>query len=163
MGGGTPKTSVSEYWNGDIPWITPSDLGGKEKKTVNVIAKGERSISRKGLDSSTARIVPKGAVLYSCRAPIGYAAIAENPLATSQGIKAFIPYSEISSEYIYFCLKAFTVNIVKNASGASFKEISAAELGDTVLPLPPKKEQERISAKIKEIFISLDKILKCLE
>ncbi len=163
VGGGTPKTSVSEYWNGDIPWVTPSDLGGKEKTAVNVIAKGERSISRKGLDSSTARIVPEGAVLYSCRAPIGYAAIAENPLATSQGIKAFIPYSEISSEYIYFCLKAFTENIVKNASGASFKEISAAELGATVLPLPPKKEQERISSKIKEIFTALDKILKCLE
>ncbi len=163
VGGGTPKTSVSEYWNGNIPWITPSDMGVQEKAAVNRIAKGERSISEKGLASSTARIVPKGAVLYSCRAPIGYAAVAENPLTTSQGIKAFVPSSEISSEYIYFCLKAFTENIIKNASGASFKEVSAAELGNTLLPLPPKKEQERISAKIKEIFSSLNKILKNLE
>ena len=157
-GGGTPKTSVSDFWNGDIPWITPSDIGGGEKGIVNTVANGERSISEQGLTSSTARLVPKGAVLYSCRAPIGYIAIAENPLATSQGIKAFIPSSEISSEYIYFCLKALTPDIVKNASGASFKEISAAQFGDTAIPVPPKKEQEQICSRIKEIFEGLDKI-----
>ena len=125
---------------------------------MNTVANGERSISEQGLTSSTARLVPKGAVLYSCRAPIGYIAIAENPLATSQGIKAFNPSSEISSEYIYFCLKALTPYIVKNASGASFKEISAAQFGDTPIPVPPKKEQEQICSRIKEIFEGLDKI-----
>lgn len=158
IGGGTPKTSVSEYWNGDISWITPSDLGIMKNSAVNIITKGERSITEKGLNSSTARIVPKGSVLYSCRAPIGYAAISGSHLATSQGIKAFVPCLDIASEYIYFCLKAFTENIAKNASGASFKEISAAKLGDIVIPLPPKNEQVRISAKIKDIFTALDKI-----
>lgn len=157
-GGGTPKTSVSDFWNGDIPWVTPSDLGAAESGTVTTITKGERSISERGLNASTARLVPKGAVLYSCRAPIGYIAVAENPLATSQGIKAFIPSSKTSSEYIYFCLKAMTPDIVKNASGASFKEISAADFGNTVIPLPPKAEQERICAIIKKIFEGLDKI-----
>lgn len=158
VGGGTPRTSVSDFWNGEIPWVTPSDLGVEENGIVKTVAKGERSISEKGLRSSTARLVPKGAVLYSCRAPIGYAAVAENPIATSQGIKAFVPDSEILSEYAYFCLKALTPNIVKNASGASFKEISAAKFGDILIPLPPKREQERICVRIKEIFEGLEKI-----
>lgn len=163
VGGGTPKTSVSEYWNGDIPWITPSDMSGKERSAVNTVAGGTRSITEQGLCSSTARLIPKGAVLYSCRAPIGYIAVAENPLATSQGIKAFIPSSEICTEYIYFCLKAITPNIIKSASGASFKEISAAEFGDALIPLPPKKEQEKICIRIKAIFDRLNKIGASLE
>lgn len=157
-GGGTPRTSVSDFWNGNIPWITPSDLGAANNGVINTVAEGERSISEKGLKSSTSRLVPKGSVLYSCRAPIGYIAVAENPVSTSQGIKAFIPNTKISSEYAYFCLKALTSDIVKNASGASFKEISAAKFGDTVIPLPPKEEQEKICVRIKEIFERLDKI-----
>ena len=71
IGGGTPKTSVADYWNGDISWITPADLG---KNTSKWILKGAKSITQKGLDESSAKLMPEGSVVYSSRAPIGHIA-----------------------------------------------------------------------------------------
>lgn len=158
IGGGTPKTSQEEYWNGDIPWITPSDMSGLDDYDCMYIEKGQRSITEKGLNSSTAQMIPKGAVLYSCRAPIGYIAIAENPLTSSQGIKSIVPNSAADNKYLYYCLKAFTRDIEKNASGATFKEISASQLKEIVIPLPPLAEQKRICGRISDIFKALKNI-----
>ena len=74
VGGGTPKTKIKEYWNGDIPWITPRDLSGFKGK---YITRGERNISKLGLDNSSAKLLPKGTALLSTRAPVGYLAIAK--------------------------------------------------------------------------------------
>lgn len=74
IGGGTPKTKIEEYWNGDISWITPRDLTGYTKM---YISKGKRNITQLGLEKSSARLLPKGTILLSSRAPIGYLAIAK--------------------------------------------------------------------------------------
>jgi type I restriction enzyme, S subunit len=102
ISGGTPSTSVPEYWNGDVSWITPADLSGYVEKTI---AKGRKSITERGLKNSSARIIPKGSVLFSSRAPIGYVAIASKELATNQGFKSIIPNSKVDSEYLYYFLK----------------------------------------------------------
>ena len=77
VGGATPATSHDEYYNGDIPWLTPKDLAGYAGR---YISRGERNISRAGLESCSAKILPKNSILFSSRAPIGYIAIAQNDL-----------------------------------------------------------------------------------
>ncbi|MEC1352554.1 restriction endonuclease subunit S [Bacillus sonorensis] len=155
IGGGTPKTSIKEFWDGgDIPWLTPADM-------KNVIGKyvknGERFITSAGLKGSSARLMPKGTIIYSSRAPIGYIAIADNDLCTNQGFKSLVPFDFGIIEYVYYCLISRTSEIISRASGTTFKEISGSEFGQTIIPLPPLEEQKRIVAKIEELMPYVDK------
>src|SRR5664280_314740 len=84
LGGGTPRTDHPEFFGGEIAWVTPADLSGYSAKTIS---RGARNITEAGLHHSGARLMPVGTVLFSSRAPIGYVAIAANPLATNQGFK----------------------------------------------------------------------------
>ena len=155
VGGGTPKTGNSEFWNGgNIPWLTPADMKFVPGKYVE---NGERFITEKGLKGSSARLMPKGTIIYSSRAPIGYIAIANNDLATNQGFKSLVPYELRINEYMYYCLISRTNEIISRASGTTFKEISGSEFGLTVVPLPPLEEQQRIVAKIEELMPYVDK------
>mgnify|MGYP004609012943 CR=1 FL=1 len=156
VGGGTPKTSNDEYWNGDIPWITPADLG---KLTSSSVSSGAKSITQLGLDNSSAKLMPTGTVVYSSRAPIGYVAIAQNPLCTNQGCKSLVPDETlITSDWGYWCLKARTNDIISRASGTTFKEISGKGVGETWIPLPPLTEQCRIVAKLNELLPLVDQM-----
>ena len=158
VGGGTPKTNKLEYWeNGNIPWLTPADMKYVLGKYVSG---GERNITQIGLDSSSARLMPAGTVLYSSRAPIGYIAIAKNEICTNQGFKSVVPVISDLSQYIYYCLIARTSDIISRASGTTFKEISGNEFGMTTIPLPPLEEQKRIIAKIEEILPYCHQLLK---
>ncbi len=150
IGGGTPKTSADEYWGVGVPWITPKDLSGYDYK---YIAKGERSITEIGFKNSSARKLPKGTVLFTSRAPIGYVAIAENEVTTNQGFKSLIcDESKCYNEYIYYCLKLNVKNIEAIASGSTFKEISGKALSGFEINLPPLETQEKIA----NILSSLD-------
>lgn len=154
IGGGTPKTSTPEFWDGDIAWLTPADMKNIKGKYAS---SGARNITQQGLDKSSARLMPSGTVLYSSRAPIGYIAIADNNISTNQGFKSLVPINTEISEYMYYCLISRTNNIVSRASGTIFKEISGSEFGLTVVPIPPLEEQHRIVAKIEEILPYIDK------
>lgn len=153
IGGGTPKTSTPEFWDGDIAWLTPADMKNIKGKYAS---SGARNITQQGLDKSSARLMPSGTVLYSSRAPIGYIAIADNNISTNQGFKSLVPINTEISEYMYYCLISRTNNIVSRASGTTFKEISGSEFGLTVVPIPPLEEQHRIVAKIEEILPYID-------
>ncbi|MBR0185096.1 MAG: restriction endonuclease subunit S, partial [Synergistaceae bacterium] len=134
IGGGTPNTSKSENWvNGRIAWITPADMGTLKSK---YISHGARHITEKGLASSSARIMPKGSIIFSSRAPIGYIAIAENDLCTNQGCKSVKLYDGVLSEYVYFALLAMRDDIKKMGSGTTFKEISGRVFSSVIIPLP---------------------------
>lgn len=154
IGGGTPKTSVADYWNGDISWITPADLG---KNTSKWILKGAKSIAQKGLDESSAKLMPEGSIIYSSRAPIGHIAIAAQELCTNQGCKSFVPDAQfITTEWAYYMLIARTRDIQSRASGTTFKEISGKGVGETWVSLPPIAEQQRIVAKVEELLKQVD-------
>lgn len=154
IGGGTPKTSVADYWNGDISWITPADLG---KNTSKWILKGTKSITQKGLDESSAKLMPEGSIIYSSRAPIGHIAIAAHELCTNQGCKSFVPDAQfITTEWAYYMLIARTRDIQSRASGTTFKEISGKGVGETWVSLPPIAEQQRIVAKVEELLKQVD-------
>lgn len=153
IGGGTPSTSVPDYWDGAIPWLSPCDLSDYKGK---YISRGKRNISQKGLDHSSAVLMPSGSILYSSRAPIGYVVIASNQISTNQGFKSLVPIVDGMDEFIYYTLKALTPDIRKRATGTTFKEISGSEFGKTMLPLPPLAEQKRIVSQIEKMFSILE-------
>ena len=159
VGGGTPKTNISEYWDGNIPWLTPADFCGYEEMYVS---SGARTITEIGLKSSSAQMLPANSVLYSSRAPIGYIAIAANPVSTNQGFKSVVPYDFSMSPYLYYCLKARTDDIIQRATGTTFKEISGSEMAETIIPLPPFTEQKRLVAKATQLLNVIATIEKSL-
>src|SRR5690554_5111181 len=103
ISGGTPSTKEPSYWGGGINWISPSDLTGYTEKRIT---KGAKSITDKGLKNSSARLMPKGSVHFSSRAPIGYVVISNEEITTNQGFKSLVPEQGVFNEYIYYYLKA---------------------------------------------------------
>lgn len=153
ISGATPKTAFAENYGGDIPWITPADLSGYGEK---YISHGSRNITAKGYDSCSTQMMPAGTVLFSSRAPIGYVAIARNPICTNQGFKSIVPSPAIDSEFLYYQMKYLRKQIQDMGSGTTFKEISAKALGDVRVVVPPIDEQKHIVARIEELFSKLD-------
>lgn len=159
--GGTPSTKNPNNFGGEVAWITPADLTGYTDK---YIYKGKRYLSKIGLKNSSATLLPKGSVLYSSRAPIGYVVIANNEIATNQGFKNLIPNTKIvNSEYVYYFLKSNKDFITSFASGTTFLEISAKRFAKVPIPVPPLAEQKRIVKKIEELFAVIDKNIQKLE
>ena len=154
VGGGTPRTSDQDNFDGgEISWITPADLSGYGDK---FIAHGARNITERGLNSSSARLLPKNSVLFSSRAPIGYVAIAAQPLATNQGFKSFALPEGIDPSFVYYFLMRSKELVQSLGGGTTFKEISGATAATIPLPLAPLAEQRRIVAEIETQFTRLD-------
>ena len=150
IGGGTPSTSNNEFWNGNIPWLTPRDLTGYSKV---YISHGERFITESGLKNSSAKLMPKGSVLLTSRAPIGYVVIAKNEICTNQGFKSLVPNFEIlNSEFLYYWLKSNTDYLQQLGTGTTFAEISGSVVKNIDISLPPLEEQKAIA----EVLSSLD-------
>lgn len=148
VAGGTPKTKVSEYWNGEISWITPKDLSSHN---CMYISKGDRSITEDGLKNSSAKLLPKGAVLFTSRAPIGYIAIAENEVTTNQGFKSIVVNNKNDNIFVYYLLKN-NVNVIENlASGSTFKEISGKVMKNLEFNFPSLREQNSIAKVLKSL------------
>ena len=124
-GGGTPRTTISEYWDGDIPWISPDDL--TDYKSV-YIKNGKNFITKLGYKNSSTKMLPKGTLLFSSRAPIGYIAIAENPICTNQGFKSIILNDKVNNLYFYYWLKCNLNYIKLFGTGATFPEISGSRM-----------------------------------
>ena len=158
IGGGTPSTNVSEYYeNGDISWITPSDLSNYESMYISY---GRKNITALGLDKSSARLMPKNTVLLSSRAPIGYVVIAQNELCTNQGFKSFLPSPFFIPEYLYYYFKYINEKLESFASGTTFLELSSKKAALLEFPLPPLAEQQRIVEHITSLFEKLDRAMK---
>lgn len=153
ISGGTPSTKEGENWGEEIIWITPSDLTDYQDKTI---CKGKKSISNLGLSRSSARLMPKGSVLFSSRAPIGYVVIAGTELCTNQGFKSIIPNEKVTSDFLFHFLKFSKLEVQAKASGTTFKEISARAFASLLMPVPPLQEQHLIVEKIEELFSELD-------
>ena len=154
VGGGTPSSNVKEYYeNGSISWISPADLSNYSDI---YISRGAKSITQIGLEKSSARLLPKDSVCLSTRAPIGYVAIAQNPLCTNQGFKSFLPCAAYYPEYLYWYLKGNKELLESRASGTTFLELSGSKAAQIEFPLPPLPEQQRIVDRIESLFAKLD-------
>jgi Type I restriction modification DNA specificity domain len=102
--------------------------------------------------------MPKGSVLFTSRAPIGYVAIASNPLSTNQGFKSIVPYIADCSRFVATAMKAFAPEIDAKAPGTTFKEVSGKIVAAIPFPLPPLAEQHRIVAKVDELMGLCDRL-----
>jgi type I restriction enzyme S subunit len=155
VSGGTPSTKIPEYWGGKISWITPADLSGYQNK---IIFHGKKSITETGLKNSSTRLIRKGSVLFSSRAPIGYVVVAGNELCTNQGFKSIVPNEFILSEYLFYYLKSSKQKAEKVASGTTFKEISLKAFSQLEIPIPPLPEQQKIVAILESKLTICDAI-----
>lgn len=146
-GGGTPSANDPLNFSdeGGIPWVTPADLTGYAN---TYIKRGRRNLSERGYKNSAAKLLPAGAVLFTSRAPIGYCAIAANPIATNQGFKSLTLFGGISAEFTRHYLKWSKPFLESLASGTTFLELSGSKLQQVPFPLPPVSEQKRIVAKL---------------
>ena len=150
VGGATPPTKDSANYDGEISWITPKDLSNF---TGRYIQKGERTITQKGFESSSCQILPKGSILFSSRAPIGYIAIAANELCTNQGFKSIIPDNNlVNNLFLYYLLKYNKEEIEGLGSGTTFKEVSAKVMQNFDIKIPCIQTQKKIA----DILSSLD-------
>lgn len=153
VGGGTPSTANSDFWGGDIPWISPKDLTGY--KSV-YISHGESFLTKTGLKSGT-KLLPKGTVLFSSRAPIGYVAIASNPICTNQGFKSIICNKEIINPlFLYYYIKGNLDYIKLFGTGATFPEISGAAMRKIKVQIPTLPTQQKIAS----ILSSYDRLIE---
>ena len=150
VGGSTPSKTKPEYYtNNGIAWITPKDLSINKSK---FISHGENDITELGLKNSSATVMPKGTVLFSSRAPIGYIAIASNEVTTNQGFKSVIPYSEIGTAFVYFFLKHSLPVIESAASGSTFKEISGSAMKNIPAIIPDRNTVDQFNSFCAPIF-----------
>lgn len=153
VNGGTPKTSVAEYWGGENLWITPAEMGKRDSPYTD---RTDRTLTDAGLRDSSARIVPPYSVILSSRAPIGHLVINTKPMSTNQGCKSLIPGRELQYKFLYYYLSS-VVNLLESlGTGATFKELSGGKLKEVSVPVPPLAEQERIARVLDEAFAGLD-------
>ena len=146
--GGTPKSSVEEYWNGGVSWATLVDL--PPTNFITEIDSTVRTISERGLRESSAKLIPRDSVLVSTRATIGRIAINRIPVATNQGFKNVIVENRqrVSPEYVALALTKLVSTMKAWASGGTFKEISKSRFCQLRIPLPPLEVQREIVAEI---------------
>ncbi|KKG33434.1 restriction endonuclease subunit S [Methanosarcina mazei] len=153
VGGGTPNTNESKYWNGEIAWLTPRDLSYFNGR---YISKGERNISKLGLAKSSAKILPKGSVLLSSRAPVGYLAIALNEITTNQGFRSLIPNSNTDNLFLYYLLKNNVEYLKSQSTGTTFIELSGSTLKSLSFLFPSLPEQRAIASVLSSLDDKID-------
>lgn len=146
--GGTPKSDVAEYWDGDIAWATLADLPAEE--FISEITSTKRTITRKGLEESSAFLLPINSVIVSTRATIGRIAINRIPVATNQGFKSVVICDAgiALPEYVALALTQLVPTMQSWATGGTFAEISKKQFGNLEIPLPPLGVQKEIVAEI---------------
>jgi type I restriction enzyme S subunit len=135
VGGGTPSTKVSEYWDGDITWVVPSDI---TKNDCLALLNSEQKITEKGLRKSSAKMVPAETILMTSRASVGFFALMDYEVCTNQGFINIIPYENEMRMYLLFNLMSRVEEIRSNAKGTTYPEISKGRFRDMGVVVPPK-------------------------
>ena len=141
LNGGTPDTTVSNFWCGDNLWITPKDMGKLNSIYVDDTL---RKLTDEGLKNSSAKILPPNSIILSSRAPIGYLAINTKPISTNQGCKGLIPNGNLLPMYLYYFLSNSVDLLISLGTGTTFKELSGSKLESVEIPLPPLSDQQNI-------------------
>ena len=149
IGGGTPKTSISEYWNGNIPWLSVVDFNTGKK----YVSKTEKTITEEGLKNSSTKLLQKNDIIISARGTVGVLAMLDKPMTFNQscyGIRA--KENESTNDYIFYLLKDTVNQLLQISHGGVFDTITKATFDEIDISLPPLEEQKTIA----EVFSSLD-------
>lgn len=142
MGGGTPSRTEKAYFGGGIAWATPTDITALDQL---YISKTKETITEAGLQISSTKLMPAGAVLLTSRATIGFTAVSQVPICTNQGFINFICGHELVPEYLAYWLRTQKAKMIKHAGGTTFKEIGRGTIKKFEIPVPPLPEQHRIA------------------
>jgi type I restriction enzyme S subunit len=157
VGGGTPPTAVEKYWGGDIQWFTPTEI--KSKYIVN----SKRTITQVGLDTSSAKLLPKGTLLFSSRATVGEVGIAVQECTTNQGFQSFIVNKNNEPEFLYNWIIKNKKEFIRRASGSTFLEIGKSEIKKIKLHIPALPEQTKIANFLSSIDNKIEQVGKQLD
>ena len=141
VGGNTPNTNDSQYWDGSNVWITPTDLSVLD---LTFIGTSQRRVTDAGVKKATGTLIPKNTVIISCRAPVGYCAVVTTPFTFNQGCKAIIGKG-FNSLYLYYQLSRAKDALERVSSGTTFLELPKKELERFEVTLPTLEEQCRIA------------------
>jgi type I restriction enzyme S subunit len=161
--GSTPRRSNDEYWDGDILWVSPKDM-----KTDRIEDTQDR-MTEKALEETNSKVIPPGSIVVVTRSGILEhsfpVAVTEKPVTINQDLKTFIPGDRLDGRYAYYCLRANELDILKTCTkdGTTVASINSDSLYAYEIPIPPLAHQERIVAKIEELFSKLDSGVSELE
>ena len=155
IGGGTPSTSKPEYWGGDIKWVTPTDITSKDSLPLLTIA---GRITQEGLNKSSAKLLPPYTILMTSRASIGFFGMAPFEVCTNQGFISIIPHSENLRMYMLYMLKSRKEEIVMNANGSTFLEISKGRFRKMRMLIPDDLTLNKFEKRARAIFDTVMKL-----
>ena len=140
--GGTPSTTIDEYWDGDVPWLTPKEITRLSDGVF--VSRTERTITSAGLAHSAAKLMPPGTVMLSKRAPVGAVAVNAVPMATNQGFLNFCCGPLLRPLYLAFWFRANKPYLDKVANGSTYPELYLNDLFEFQISIPPLKVQDQI-------------------
>lgn len=153
--GGTPNRDIAEFWNGDIPWVTPSDITACP---TNYLATTSEKISKKGLRNSSAKLLPAGTILLTSRATIGFSKIASIAVCTNQGFKNLSSFKNIDNIFLFYQIQRLKSSFERFAAGSTFLEINKRDTGRVLIPHPANLDtQHRIAGLLSSIDNSIEK------
>jgi type I restriction enzyme S subunit len=158
VNGGTPSSGEESYWDGEINWITPEDLGKSEGKFIGA---SRRTLSLEGLRNCGAQLVPPESIVLSTRAPIGHVAVTEKESCTNQGCRALVSDERRAiASFVYYALTASRSILQASGKGTTFMELAAGALGAHAIPLPPIGEQRIIADFLDRETAKLDTLVE---
>ncbi len=156
IGGGTPSTTIAEYWDGDIVWLTPTEITSQDGK---IVSDSIRKITDLGFKNSGAQMLPRDSVILTSRASVGYVALAGKDLCTNQGFQSLIPKQSVLAKFLMFWIQQNRPEFESRSAGSTFKEISKSNVKSIKLQLPPLPEQKRIV----DLISSVDSYIEALK
>lgn len=157
VGGSTPSKAKPEYYTQKgIAWLTPKDLSNHP---AVYSSRGEIDITEEGYNSTSTKLMPKGTVLFTSRAPIGYISIAQNDICTNQGFKSLVP-RKAGTCFLYCFLKNVTPEIENKSTGSTFKEASGALMKSLQVIMPEQKVFEEFEEIVSPLFARIESLEK---
>ncbi len=167
LNGATPSSANPSYWGGDVPWITPTDLGTLEGRRLH---RSARTLTKAGYESCGASFAPNGSIALSTRAPIGHIGILGVPCCSNQGCRLLVPNDSIESDFFYYALARFREELRAFGQGSTFTELSREHLAAFRISLPPRAEQTAIArfldyadGRIRRAIREKEKLLELLD
>lgn len=157
LGGGTPSTNINSYWNGDINWFTPTEIGSKKYSHESI-----RKLTKLGFENSSAKILPVGTILLTSRAGIGDISMLMNEGCTNQGFQSLVPKKDVYNEFLYYLVATLKSTLIQNASGSTFLEISPNKVKSIEIALPSLVEQTSIATALSDadgLITGLEKLI----
>ena len=155
--GGTPKTAVEEYWDGDVPWLTPKEI--TRGNGALYVSSTERSITGQGLSSSAAKLMPPGTVMLTKRAPVGAVSIAAVPMCSNQGFLNFVCGPNLLPPYLAYWFLANGPYLDAVANGSTYPELYKSDLFEFEIAIPSLEKQKEVLKVItstKQLMLLLD-------